>query len=263
MAPKKPPAPAKPAAAAAPPPAPEHAGMTPQRLKMIWMCIGGTVLVFGTIAAVMGYLYSNMLAEPPHHLEPSLNRLRSSMAASYRRPKLNYGNAIKVSDFALTLMDTLKSNQHEYAEQKKNYQNLYKKDTKARSAGTWGAFGRNLYYVSKGRKTWYDAENFCVSRDSHLASVLSDEEQNYITSQLKDPAWIGFTDEKEEGKWEWTDGSRVTKQYWHEENTYFTENKRRLEKDCTSIVPSLAGNNWHDTYCHELRNWVCKESVEI
>ncbi|XP_033015486.1 CD209 antigen-like protein C [Lacerta agilis] len=250
MAPKKPPPPPKGGAAKAPPPPPpppEPSGMTPQRLKMIWMCIVGTsrkpLAPFRTPFLVECSL---SLLSSPHSLgvlrAPRLSALQAKRGAS---PSGAWGE----DDPSLGgLTET---------------ENLYKKNTKARSSGTWNTFGRNLYYVSKGRKTWYDAENFCVSRDSHLASVLSDEEQNYITSQLRGPAWIGFTDEKEEGKWEWTDGSRVTKQYWHEENTFHTESKRRLEKDCTSIVPSLAGNNWRDTHCHELRNWVCKESVEI
>ncbi|KAF7252699.1 C-type lectin domain family 4 member F [Varanus komodoensis] len=86
-------------------------------------------------------------------------------------------------------------------------QSLFKKG--ARTSGAWKVFERSLYYISTEKKTWHDAESFCMSRDAHLASVNTDKEQNYISSQLDEPAWIGLTDENEEGNWKWSDGSRV------------------------------------------------------
>lgn len=41
----------------------------------------------------------------------------------------------------------------------------------------WKYFKGNFYYFSLISKTWYSAEQFCVSRNSHLTSVTSESEQ--------------------------------------------------------------------------------------
>ncbi|KAM9142968.1 C-type lectin domain family 17, member A-like isoform 3-T3 [Pangshura tecta] len=41
----------------------------------------------------------------------------------------------------------------------------------------WRFYGGNLYYFSQERKSWDEAERFCVSQDSHLTSVSSLAEQ--------------------------------------------------------------------------------------
>ncbi|XP_061440943.1 CD209 antigen-like protein C isoform X2 [Rhineura floridana] len=206
-------------------------------------------------------MYNNLKTAPIDPRLDPLMKLRSTMATTFKSPKLNYDNAIKVAAQVKTLPDQLAAEQQAYKKRKLKYQNLFKKS--ARSADGWVVFGRSLYYISKGKKTWYDAENFCMSRDAHLASILSDDEQSYVTSQLSHPAWIGLTDETQEGKWEWTDGSRLFTQYWSDGKPTRSERHGELEHDCTSIVPSSNGYNWKDAYCHELHRWVCKENLDI
>ena len=41
----------------------------------------------------------------------------------------------------------------------------------------WKYFRGNVYYFSVMKKTWYSAQQFCVSRESHLTSVTSESEQ--------------------------------------------------------------------------------------
>jgi hypothetical protein len=41
----------------------------------------------------------------------------------------------------------------------------------------WKGYGGNLYYFSYVKKSWHEAERFCVSQGAHLASVTSQEEQ--------------------------------------------------------------------------------------
>lgn len=38
-------------------------------------------------------------------------------------------------------------------------------------------YSGNMYYFSSAKKTWQEAEQFCVSHGAHLASVTSEEEQ--------------------------------------------------------------------------------------
>lgn len=41
----------------------------------------------------------------------------------------------------------------------------------------WVRYGRSNYYISKTKKNWFSAEKYCEVRNSHLASILSYEEQ--------------------------------------------------------------------------------------
>ena len=60
-------------------------------------------------------------------------------------------------------------------------------------------------------QTWHDAEEFCVSKGGHLASVNSQFEHNQLRELLKDEkkvqfVWLGGSDEEEEGVWVWSNG---------------------------------------------------------
>uniref|UniRef100_A0A8C4KAK3 C-type lectin domain-containing protein n=1 Tax=Dromaius novaehollandiae TaxID=8790 RepID=A0A8C4KAK3_DRONO len=66
-----------------------------------------------------------------------------------------------------------------------------------------------IYYFSTDRKPWQDAEDFCVSTRSHLASITSAEEQvgAWVGSRGH---WIGLTDAGTEGTWRWVGGTEYS-----------------------------------------------------
>ncbi|XP_075787212.1 C-type lectin domain family 4 member K-like isoform X1 [Pelodiscus sinensis] len=75
------------------------------------------------------------------------------------------------------------------------------------SAG-WKGHSGNLYYFSQEEKSWFEAQQFCVSQGSHLTSVSSQGEQEFIIQETKrKPHWIGLTNLGNEGCWHWVDGS--------------------------------------------------------
>ncbi|KAF4016192.1 hypothetical protein G4228_007939 [Cervus hanglu yarkandensis] len=70
----------------------------------------------------------------------------------------------------------------------------------------WKSYNGNLYYFSSAKKTWQEAEQFCVSHGAHLASVTSEEEQAFLIQFTGSVYyWIGLTDRGTEGRWRWTD----------------------------------------------------------
>ncbi|XP_011530942.1 C-type lectin domain family 4 member F isoform X4 [Homo sapiens] len=72
----------------------------------------------------------------------------------------------------------------------------------------WKFNGGSLYYFSSVKKSWHEAEQFCVSQGAHLASVASKEEQAFLVEfTSKVYYWIGLTDRGTEGSWRWTDGT--------------------------------------------------------
>ncbi|KAM3832195.1 C-type lectin domain family 4 member F-like isoform 3-T4 [Vipera latastei] len=147
-----------------------------------------------------------------------------------------------------------------FQEKKNKYQSIFKKGY-VKAATHWTLFGKNLYYISIGRKTWYDAQNFCLSRDSHMVSILNDEEQKFVSLQFNESAWIGLSDENDEGIWQWSDGSRLTIQFWDVDSPTILKKNGEMERDCAYINPSSGVFNWKDDDCHALKQWVCKEII--
>ena len=82
------------------------------------------------------------------------------------------------------------------------------------------------------RTTWSEAEELCLSKGGHLASVASPIHGRKLQSYFMDNnlynyegnvcdyefIWLGGTDEEREGEWTWTDGSKwslhLSKQHW-------------------------------------------------
>ena len=66
-------------------------------------------------------------------------------------------------------------------------------------------------YVEKGG--WKRARERCVVLGGRLAVVPDDTTQAFIKELASElPLWLGATDEKTEGTWQWIDGSRMS--YW-------------------------------------------------
>merc|ERR1719334_2281473 len=67
-------------------------------------------------------------------------------------------------------------------------------------------------------KSWYDAEKSCVKEGGHLASIHSKEDHEKIINLVKDVpsyrVWIGGSDDKREGKWQWTDDTKWDYEAW-------------------------------------------------
>ncbi|XP_078232776.1 uncharacterized protein LOC110079838 [Pogona vitticeps] len=150
---------------------------------VMWCFLGTFAFVCLIVLIATAYLYSSLAAEKKNPLDEPMRRLRITMAAGLRDPKLNYLNPMKVAEEVERLPEYLEEAERAFNQRKVLYQSLFRKG--ARSSGDWQLFGRSLYYISKGQKNWYDAENFCMSRDAHLASILSDEEQVLYSFSLK------------------------------------------------------------------------------
>nr|XP_051693532.1 uncharacterized protein LOC100357377 isoform X1 [Oryctolagus cuniculus] len=72
----------------------------------------------------------------------------------------------------------------------------------------WKYFKGNFYYFSRIAKTWYSAQQFCMSRDSHLTSVTSESEQEFLYKTAGGLVyWIGLSKAGSEGHWYWADGT--------------------------------------------------------
>ncbi|XP_038601859.1 C-type lectin domain family 4 member K-like [Tachyglossus aculeatus] len=122
----------------------------------------------------------------------------------------------------------------------------------------WRFHGGKLYFFSKDKKTWVEAERFCVSEDSHLASVASVEEQTFLYSTANGVYhWIGLSDQDAEGQWRWTDGTV----YRDSENQRFWRkgepNNLGNAENCVHIW-GKAEKSWNDASCNRNYPFICK-----
>ncbi|XP_036118968.1 C-type lectin domain family 4 member F [Molossus molossus] len=125
----------------------------------------------------------------------------------------------------------------------------------------WKAYGGNLYYFSHVKKSWHEAEQFCVSQGAHLASVTSAEEQSYLAEFTStSDHWIGLNDRDRENSWKWTDGtpfnSAGSNVFWYDNQPDNWRHRDGQDEDCVHMQ-----RKWNDNNCNIRYLWVCKKPV--
>ncbi|XP_048209526.1 C-type lectin domain family 4 member K [Perognathus longimembris pacificus] len=122
----------------------------------------------------------------------------------------------------------------------------------------WKYFRENFYYFSHSSKTWYSAQQFCVSRNSHLASVTSEGEQEFLYKTADGlPHWIGLTKTGSEGDWSWVDdtpfNSVQSKRFWIPGEP----NNLGNNEHCGNIK-LFSLRSWNDDSCDNKLLFICK-----
>ncbi len=82
-----------------------------------------------------------------------------------------------------------------------------------------GYFDGHYYYVYDfDDYEWNEAKEYCESLGGHLATITSEEENEYVYQYMKDSdyksAYIGLTDSENEGEWKWVTGEEVEYTNW-------------------------------------------------
>ncbi|XP_023133846.2 lactose-binding lectin l-2-like [Amphiprion ocellaris] len=122
----------------------------------------------------------------------------------------------------------------------------------------WYSFNGRCYKYIATRMTWADAELHCVSEGANLVSIHSTDEQNFVNSLIKnfDPArtwtWIGLSDLHKEGRWMWSDGSRVDFVLWDNGQP----NNYDRQQHCGD-TNNGAEFKWNDMPCSQTLPFVC------
>ncbi len=72
-------------------------------------------------------------------------------------------------------------------------------------------YNGHKYAVYDESMTWYQAQKYCESVGGHLVTISSEDENqfcsNIIVENGKKTYWIGYSDNEEEGEWNWVDDS--------------------------------------------------------
>uniref|UniRef100_A0A8C2BDR3 Mannose receptor, C type 1a n=1 Tax=Cyprinus carpio TaxID=7962 RepID=A0A8C2BDR3_CYPCA len=81
----------------------------------------------------------------------------------------------------------------------------------------WIMFRGKCYKLFNNKMTWHNARDHCILHGGNLVSILSQEEQAFLTTLMlgaDDDVWIGFNDVNWEMRFLWTDGKGVTYINW-------------------------------------------------
>ncbi|XP_038945830.1 CD209 antigen-like protein C [Rattus norvegicus] len=148
----------------------------------------------------------------------------------------------------------------------KDQEEIYKKLTQLKTridllcrpcSWDWMLFHGNCYFFSITKHNWNDSLTACKEVGAQLIIIESDEEQTFLQKMCKSIGnlWIGLSDIKEEGSWQWVDGSPLSLSF---KNKYWTpwETKNASEKDCVE----LTNDGWNDNNCTLKNFWICKKS---
>ncbi|XP_036375393.1 lactose-binding lectin l-2-like [Megalops cyprinoides] len=112
----------------------------------------------------------------------------------------------------------------------------------------WASFNGRCFQYFTLEKDWAEAESHCVSLGGHLASVHSEEENNFVKKLTLsyNPSdgrfWLGLTDCYKEGTWRWSDGTETDFTEWNPSEP----NNANGGENC--LLPD-ARSKWNDARC--------------
>ena len=111
------------------------------------------------------------------------------------------------------------------------------------------------YVLIKMTKNWVDARAYCVLGGGDLVSFSTKEEQDEALSIIGEAkgSWIGLNDLENEGKFEWSDGSKdVWRNHWKK-----GEPNGGKRENCVCFSFSQYPR-WADISCSKKRSFICK-----
>lgn len=85
-----------------------------------------------------------------------------------------------------------------------------------------GEFNGSTYYLSNDLVTWTEANTRAQAMGGHLVTFSSAAENAYVSSRFPQTSWIGLSDTRVEGVWEWVTGEPYNYTSWSpsEPNNY-------------------------------------------
>ncbi len=122
-----------------------------------------------------------------------------------------------------------------------------------------GLFNNHRYYLSNNSSTWTDAKLSSIMAGGHLATITSEPENTFISTKYSSQAWIGLTDEDQEGIFKWvTNEPLIYSKWWSGQPDDYDGGEDYVETNYGDI------GYWNDQKNdHSFGNYLAKHILEI
>ncbi|XP_054681495.1 C-type lectin domain family 4 member F-like isoform X2 [Grus americana] len=125
----------------------------------------------------------------------------------------------------------------------------------------WRYHRGKIYFFSGEQKPWSEAEAACRSTHSHLTSITSPEEQDYLAREARGGSyWIGLV--ATGSSWRWVDGAAYSQaqSFWAPGQPDNTDHGKWGQEGCAQIHP-VGHGLWNDHNCNFTFLWICKRDL--
>ncbi len=119
--------------------------------------------------------------------------------------------------------------------------------------------GHTFKYYSD-TKTWANAKDACEALGGHLATSTSAEKNTFLSTLTTDTAWLGGTDEAEEGVWQWVTGEEWSYTNWAsgEPSNYGSGKAQHY-----LVTNHSSTGLWDDAEYTTTRGYICEWDYDI
>ncbi|XP_061442124.1 macrophage mannose receptor 1-like [Rhineura floridana] len=123
----------------------------------------------------------------------------------------------------------------------------------------WKRYGFYCYLIGQTSVTFSEATTFCETKKGSLTSVENRYEQAYLTSLVglrsEKYFWIGLSDVKQPGTFNWTNGDSVLFTHWN-------SRMPGHNPGCVAMRTGAAAGLWDVVSCEEKAPFICKQWAE-
>ena len=124
----------------------------------------------------------------------------------------------------------------------------------------WRYFQGYCYRKVSPCNSWTNSQSQCAILGANLPSVHSQEENVFVQSlHGGESGWLGLSDINTEGTFVWSDGSRLSFNFWatRQPNNFHNE-------DCVHTLGSLKNHEykWNDVNCSSCHTYSCKKGID-
>ncbi|XP_071789139.1 uncharacterized protein [Asterias amurensis] len=122
----------------------------------------------------------------------------------------------------------------------------------------WTGWNDVCYKMDSTKATWTDAGTQCKTAGGRLVIIEDKYELSFLSAQLGmengDDFFIGFSDSKTPGLYEWMDGSSVTYTNWAEGQP------DDQAGNCVTMNSGMDAGYWTDRDCSVKRRYICEKA---
>ena len=122
----------------------------------------------------------------------------------------------------------------------------------------WDLFGKFCYKFVTTAKSKTDAEEDCIVKGAHLASIHSNNEKNFLVQLThRKNVWVGG--ERKGASFQWLDGTEFDYENWDRGQPDNYDPWGNIP-NCISLPQEIYGKpgKWHDAHCGHSLTYVCK-----